>query len=560
MGRKNPTKDRYSLTKMIVGFGRSLNYLGLVSAVIFFCFSVLPSLLPRPWIYQGLISGISIAVGYCFGVMLSSALRWTLEYEPPQPIKQWAWKLLIYTGPITFIIYLYLGSVWQREVHLLVGLTNGTHRYLFRVLVVTTLVSFLLLLMGRLIMRLNRLIIHNLDKVLPRRASIGLGCLVVAIALWWVLSGVFFNFFVTQANKKHSIRNNSTPKGVLRPADNFRSGSKESLVSWDSLGFQGKKFVASGPTKQELETFTGQTPKNPIRAYVGLNSADNATDRANLAVAELKRTNAFSRKILILATPTGTGWLEPQSVDTIEYLYNGDSAIVAQQYSYLPSWISFLVDKENARSAGRALYDAVYAEWSKLPKDSRPKLIIYGLSLGSFGSQSAFSGVNDIKLSVDGALFVGTPSDTELWREITHQRDAGSPERLPTYKNGKTVRFASNKSDIDKNQEVWEYPRVLYLQHASDPVVWFDFDLVYSKPDWLNEQRGSDVSPTMRWYPFVTFIQVGIDQFFGVTMPNGRGHNYPDSIVNAWVSVTNPEEWSESKTLKLQQIINNYKK
>ena len=31
------------------------------------------------------------------------------------------------------------------------------------------------------------------------------------------------------------------------------------------------------------------------------------------------------------------------------------------QYSFLPSWLSFLVDKENARQAGQALFEAVDA-------------------------------------------------------------------------------------------------------------------------------------------------------------------------------------------------------
>ena len=53
----------------------------------------------------------------------------------------------------------------------------------------------------------------------------------------------------------------------------------------------------------------------------------------------------------------------------------GDSAIVSIQYSYLPSWISYLVDQKEAREAGRALFDAVYDRWSQLSIDDRPKLI-----------------------------------------------------------------------------------------------------------------------------------------------------------------------------------------
>jgi uncharacterized membrane protein len=40
--------------------------------------------------------------------------------------------------------------------------------------------------------------------------------------------------------------------------------------------------------------------------------------------------------------------------------------------------------------------------------------------------------------------------------------------------------------------------KVVCLQHASDPVVFFPWSLVFEKPDWLKDgQRGQDVSPLM---------------------------------------------------------------
>lgn len=535
-----------------------LNFSGLVFGLAFYCFSVLPSLLPRPWLFQGIISGISIAIGYGLGVAISKAMRWIFEYEPPDIFKYWAWQILKYLGVTIFLIYLFLGTIWQAEVRKLIEATTSDGRFLLRTFLVTILVSVTLIAIGRILVKLNNWTIKQIDKILPRRASMGLGFLAVTVFVWWILSGVFFNFFVSQSNRIYYKRNNSTPTGVMQPVSANRSGSNQSLVSWDSLGFQGKRFVSGGATQNQLKEFSDESVKDPIRVYAGVASANSASARAQLAVNELKRTKAFDRQVLVVATPTGTGWLEPQTVDSLEYIFGGDSAIVAQQYSYLPSWISFLVDQQNARDAGRALYDAVYAEWSKLPENSRPKLIIYGLSLGSFGGQSAFSGVNHLRLTSDGALFVGTPNETELWRTITSQRDKGSPEWQPIYQEGTAVHFADSNEAILANQTNWQKPRVLYMQHASDPVVWFSFDLLYNKPDWLNEKRGKDVSPTMRWYPFVTFIQVGIDQFFGTTVPNGHGHNYPNTIVNAWVAATSPPDWSQSKSESLQKLINNY--
>ena len=96
----------------------------------------------------------------------------------------------------------------------------------------------------------------------------------------------------------------------------------------------------------------------------------------------------------------------------------------------------------------------------------------------------------------------------------------------------------------------------MYVQHASDPVVWFDFSLIDTKPDWLNEKRGPDVSPATRWFPVVTFLQLGIDQASAGTVPVGYGHMYGSAVVNSWVAVTNPPNWTTDKTTKLQNFIN----
>ncbi|GAA3384710.1 alpha/beta-hydrolase family protein [Cryptosporangium minutisporangium] len=121
----------------------------------------------------------------------------------------------------------------------------------------------------------------------------------------------------------------------------------------------------------------------PIRVYVGLDTAPTSRERAALAVRELQRTGAFHRETLCLVTTTGTGWVNPQAVDPLEYMYRGDTALAAMQYSYLPSPISFLTDEERAREAARDLFDQVYAVWSRLPRTERPKLLVFGESFGT---------------------------------------------------------------------------------------------------------------------------------------------------------------------------------
>jgi uncharacterized membrane protein len=413
------------------------------------------------------------------------------------------------------------------------------------------------LAISRAIRKFFRFIFNKIDIILPRRISYAISFALVTLLLFWTATGVIGNAFIAVANTIYGNKDTSIPEGYEQPTSALRSGSPESLSSWDTLGFQGRKFVAGGPSAESIKDFSGQEAMEPIRVYIGLQAAPTAEERAELAVEELKRTGAFERDVLVMANTTGSGWLEPASIDPVEYMYNGDTAIVSQQYSYLPSWISYLVDAETATEAGQALYDAVYAAWAELPADQRPKLIAYGLSLGSFGGQTPYSGINDLRLSIDGALFQGTPNFTRLWRNTTDNRDKGTPEWQPTYKDGVTVRFASTNEDIQDDQNGWSYPRVLYMQHASDPVVWFDFSLITEKPDWLREPRGPDVSPATRWYPIVSFVQLGIDQIMAAAVPVGHGHQYGNTVAEGWASVTNPPNWSQEKTDELQDLINN---
>ena len=80
----------------------------------------------------------------------------------------------------------------------------------------------------------------------------------------------------------------------------------------------------------------------------------------------------------MIAMPTGFGWLERQAVQSVEYLYCGDTAIVSMKYSNQPSWVSFLFHQELPREPSLALYQAIKKEWLALPSGKRPALLVYG--------------------------------------------------------------------------------------------------------------------------------------------------------------------------------------
>src|SRR5699024_10527615 len=76
-----------------------------------------------------------------------------------------------------------------------------------------------------------------------------------------------------------------------------------------------------------------------------------------------------------------------------------------------------------------------------------------------------------------------------------------------------------------------------YGQHASDPVVWWSWDLLWHEPDWLREKVGRDVSPDLSWTPYVTFWQIAVDMPLSIDVTGGHGHEYRAEMVPYWTGV-----------------------
>jgi len=335
---------------------------------------------------------------------------------------------------------------------------------------------------------------------------------------------------------------------------------------WESLGAAGRRFVAGGPSVDQLRAFAGGSTagpvavREPVRVYAGLDASGDLVATAQRVVAELDRTNAWDRSILVVATSMDTGTIDPGMADTLEFMHGGDTAIATMQYSYLPSWISFVADRDSPPAAGRALFEAVYGRWSRLPPARRPRLVVFGLSLGCFGAQGAFSGLQDVAARTDGALFVGAPGFTPVWTELTARRDPGSPEIAPVVDGGDTVRWGVQVPggvDLWQTGNDWEPPRVVYVQHASDAVVWWSPNLLWTKPDWLAEPRGLDVSANVKWFPAVTFWQITADLFVSAAddIPEGHGHQYRPEYADAFATLWAPDGWSADDTQRLKLVV-----
>jgi uncharacterized membrane protein len=185
--------------------------------------------------------------------------------------------------------------------------------------------------------------------------------------------------------------------------------------------------------------------------------------------------------------------------------------------------------------------------------------MLYGESLGSLAGQAAFGWLPDIqRMGFDAVLWVGPPQESTLWRALITRRDPGTTEVEPRYDNGRTVRFSEANDPADVARVAgppWTGTRVLFLQHPSDPVVWWSPDLLFSRPDWLKEPRGHDRSPAMQWNPVVTFWQVSADLTNAEGVPGGHGHNYSNDILDGWAAVAPPDGWTPADTERVRSAL-----
>lgn len=532
---------------------RGLGFGGSIGALILFCASLTPSLLPRHWVLQAVVSGLTMAIGYGAGASVGALARRIWPRLPSPPTRAWVVLALLSGG--TAMVFLQLAAVWQRDLRQLMGMPPAAWEPLL-VAVVAGSGFALLLAAARGVRLATRVLVRMVGRRAPQPVAAVTAVAIVATLGYGLGHGVVFNGFVDATNRSAATANAMIAPDVARPSSPYVSGGPGSLVPWETLGAQGRAFIAGAVPTPALADFAGPAggaAAEPIRVYVGHDSTSGVAQRAQLAVRELERTGAFDREVIAVVTTTGTGWVNPVVASSLEYLHDGDTALVAMQYSYLPSWVSFLAEREAAVASATALISAVQQRVAEQPAGSRPRLVVYGESLGAYGTEAAFGQLSELLGAVDGALLAGPPHTSPIRRQVSAAREAGTPVWRPGYAGGDTVRFAQHTGDLtgDGNR-----PRVVYLQNASDPIAWWSPELLYRKPAWLEEPRGPDVSGHMRWFPVVTFWQVTVDLVAATGVPDGHGHSYRESIVDGWAALVPPPGWTAADTDRLRtQVI-----
>jgi uncharacterized membrane protein len=523
---------------------------GLIGAALGYLAALGPSLLPRGLLIEVLGSALVACSGYGVGAV-SVALARMAGWRPGPSARKAGWAaagaLWLVAAALTPAS---LAAVDAQAADL--GMPPPEINPVLAVVLTLTLLAVLILL-GRLLRAMGRQLDQACRWFVPTgRWSMAVGAM-AAFAVCAALAGMALEGTRTAYQALDASQDGQSP-----PAQDTRSGGPASSVAWDGLGYRGRAFVTGGPTDAQLAAFAGGPVVEPVRAYVGLAQGQTADDRAENAVAELARLGGFARANLIVAIPTGTGWIDAHAIDAAELLLGGDVATVGIQYSYLPSWFSFIADRPLAVASSEAVIDAVLDAVAVLPPDERPRVWLFGESLGAYGGQGALAGQSPAEVvrpgSIDGAVWVGSPYTASLWADWRENR-SGGPIWQPDIDQGAVAQAFIEADELTDPPARWQSRRIALVAHPNDPVAWWNGSLVVWPAEWLRDPLGPGVDPALRWWPIATFWRVGLDLARAATTPPGSGHLYPESTADAMGAVLTPDSWNAEVSRRLNAAL-----
>lgn len=312
------------------------------------------------------------------------------------------------------------------------------------------------------------------------------------------------------------------------PSNEYVSGGPNSISPFEELGLQGRRFVTEVVPPHEIEETLGESgATHPVRVYVGVESEPlYATGRSELALEEIDRLGALNRKYLLLVSPTGTGWVDHTVVETAEILARGDIATVCIQYGKAPSFLE-IQGVSLGRAQFRQLLWGVRQRLMAVPEEERPKVLVFGESLGAWSSSDVIMhlGISGFDhYGIENALWFGLPGLAKWSR--TGMREGRNPLTPP----GSVGAFDRFEQYQQLSGEERAGLRAVIVDHDNDPISQISLRLAVKRPPWLNGEPRRNVAAGMRWQPVLTFIQVLADAMNAmVTVPGeykSFGHDY----------------------------------
>jgi uncharacterized membrane protein len=357
----------------------------------------------------------------------------------------------------------------------------------------------------------------------PMRAQVGR----TINAALWAAGGV--GLYSTVVGMIARSNEKIEPAYSKPPEIEYVSGGPNSISSFFEVGLQGRRFLTDVVTPDLIESTLGEKAvAHPIRAFVGVNSDPlYPSGRSEMMLDELERLGAFDRKYLLLVSPTGTGWVDQTMIESAEILTRGDIATACIQYGRGPSFLE--VQKVHlGRSQFRGLLWGVRQRLRSIPEEKRPKVLVFGESLGSWSSSDVVmhQGIAGFDhYGIDRALWFGLVGLAK-WSKTGMRQ--GSSDLVPPG----TVGAFDHFSEYEKlSKEERKKLRAVIVDHDNDPIAQMSFRWAVKRPPWLDaDQRGRNVPEGMQWIPIITFVQIMVDAMNAMRTVPGQfksfGHDY----------------------------------
>ncbi|GAA2845526.1 hypothetical protein GCM10020220_038620 [Nonomuraea rubra] len=182
---------------------RRLGFGGTLVATLFACASLTPSLLPRTWLYQGVMGAVTGILGYAVGAAIGALCRTVIRL--PERGRRAAWRVMLAGCGVLAVVALWYSFDWQRDLRALMGMDTRITWFPPVILAVTLVLFAAALLAARLVRLGGRKLNAWLDRYVPVYVGHAVGVLVIASLVALFANDVLFNGFRGQG-ERHLVR------------------------------------------------------------------------------------------------------------------------------------------------------------------------------------------------------------------------------------------------------------------------------------------------------------------------------------------------------------------
>jgi len=284
-----------------------LSFLGVIAALAMYAVSVSPSLMARSWTWHAVASGILVACGYVAGLVVQNVgllvIRLTgLTVRASDPAEI---GFRVAAAALFAIWWFYAVIQSYRRDRVAATLVNMPGETIGEYLLGTAgaiAVAWALLMIVRAFNHLGRILIATLAGFMPRPAAIITGVAILFVIIFFLTSKVILRGGIGFFRRKAEQLNMRTARGIYKPTVPERSASPASPVTWESVGGQGRVFLGRGSSRRDIAQVCGVDAMEPIRVYSGMPTGGTGIEQAAATVvAELRRTGAFDRAVILIA-------------------------------------------------------------------------------------------------------------------------------------------------------------------------------------------------------------------------------------------------------------------